>query len=230
MKKLILLLFTILCIAGTASPQTPEKSKTLALNFFQERLDIHSAENRASADIDNFLPLEIQGSLRAFAVNFKGGGYVLVSVSDNTFPVLGYSMKGSFTGEDPPPALMAWLRYYGRQMDAVSGLTQPAPEIKKMRERYSNRQATDAHSTQDVVEPLLRTVWDQGNYYNGMCPPDPAGPGGRCYAGCVATAVGQLMFYHRWPQQGTGEYSYVHPGYGVQYANYGETTYQWNGM
>ncbi len=230
MKKLILLLFTILCIAGTASPQTPEKSKTLALNFFQERLDIHSAENRASADIDNFLPLEIQGSLRAFAVNFKGGGYVLVSVSDNTFPVLGYSMKGSFTGEDPPPALMAWLRYYGRQMDAVSGLTQPAPEIKKMRERYSNRQATDAHSTQDVVEPLLRTVWDQGNYYNGMCPPDPAGPGGRCYAGCVATAVGQLMFYHRWPQQGTGEYSYVHPDYGVQYANYGETTYQWNGM
>ncbi len=77
---------------------------------------------------------------------------------------------------------------------------------------------------------MLNTTWDQGNYYNAMCPADAGGPGGHCYAGCVATAVGQLMFYHRWPNQGTGEYSYTHPVYGEQYANFGETTYNWNGM
>ncbi|MBK9359181.1 MAG: C10 family peptidase [Bacteroidales bacterium] len=63
-----------------------------------------------------------------------------------------------------------------------------------------------------------------------MCPADAGGPGGHCWAGCVATAVGQLLFYHRWPNQGIGEYSYTHPVYGVQYANFGETTYNWNGM
>ena len=77
---------------------------------------------------------------------------------------------------------------------------------------------------------MLNTTWDQGNYYNALCPADDGGPGGHCWAGCVATAVGQLMFYHRWPNQGTGEYSYTHPVYGEQYANFGETTYNWNGM
>jgi hypothetical protein len=77
---------------------------------------------------------------------------------------------------------------------------------------------------------MLVSTWDQGNYYNQMCPADPEGPAGHCYTGCVATAMGQLCYYFRWPDTGTGSYSYTHPDYGTISANFGETEYDWYGM
>jgi len=63
-----------------------------------------------------------------------------------------------------------------------------------------------------------------------MCPEDADGPGDRTYAGCVATAMGQLMFYHRWPKTGTGSYAYLHPVYGTIQADFQSTTYDWESM
>jgi hypothetical protein len=164
-------------------------------------------------------------------VNFSPEGYALVSASRFTFPVLGYSLKGEYTGTNEPENFKAWVRYFGRQLAYADEKKQAGPEILAAREKWSEPSFTRFSIKQNrVVEPLLRTTWDQGNYYNAHCPADPGGPGGHCWAGCVATAVGQLMFYHRWPNQGTGEYSYTHPVYGEQYANFGETTYNWNAM
>ncbi|MCD4664491.1 MAG: C10 family peptidase, partial [Bacteroidales bacterium] len=62
------------------------------------------------------------------------------------------------------------------------------------------------------------------------CPEDPAGPGGHALVGCVATAMAQIMYLWRYPEQGSGSNSYYCPPYGTLSVNFGEATYEWDGM
>jgi hypothetical protein len=81
------------------------------------------------------------------------------------------------------------------------------------------------------ISPLLISNWDQGVPYNAFCPTTPSGgSGGRCWTGCVATCMAQIMYYWRYPLVGTGVHSYNCPGYGVLTANFGQTYYDWNAM
>lgn len=61
-----------------------------------------------------------------------------------------------------------------------------------------------------------------------MCPTI----GGKAtYSGCVATAMAQLMYYHRWPETGTGSHSYAIADKGLSLsADFGSTTYRWDDM
>jgi hypothetical protein len=224
----------LLCIAlfiFVASAQAQQISKieaaSIASAFYKQRLMMHHKTSTAF-DIKDIVEVQSEEQLVAYAINFKAGGFALVSASKKTLPVLGYSFENNFNPSQVPDALKAWLAYYGRQLSDANGRSGPDSWIAQHRNLLTASFRTDGPWR--YVEPMLRTSWDQGINYNGSCPPDVQGPGGRCYAGCVATAVGQLMYYHRWPNQGTGEYSYLHPVYGEQYANFGETNYYWNGM
>ncbi len=232
MKKLLMVLLLLTGILPSYAQQiSVSEAGSLALNFLNERTGIHQMDNASEISVLNQLEIRENGKLVLYAVNFVPEGFVLVSASGCTFPVLGYSLKGKYTGLNEPENLKAWIRYFGRQIEYADQSGIAAPEILALHKRWSDDNSLKMSlSGNRVVEPLLRTTWDQGNYYNSLCPADPGGPGGHCWAGCVATAVGQLMFYHRWPNQGTGEYSYTHPVYGEQYANFGETSYNWNGM
>ena len=44
-------------------------------------------------------------------------------------------------------------------------------------------------------QPLLTTKWNQGHPYNMLCPADPFENYERCYTGCPATAMGQIINY-----------------------------------
>ena len=82
-------------------------------------------------------------------------------------------------------------------------------------------------------EYLVETKWNQNYPYNYFCPEGEGGPGGHCYAGCVATAAAQLMKYWNHPLHGQGSYSYIpedHPEYGPLTVNFGEATYDWDNM
>ena len=63
------------------------------------------------------------------------------------------------------------------------------------------------------VDPLITTTWDQGQYYNALCPEDVNGPDGHVLAGCVATAMAQIVKYWEKPTQGRGTHGY-NSGYG----------------
>ena len=77
---------------------------------------------------------------------------------------------------------------------------------------------------------LLISIWNQGAPYNYLCPADPTGPGGHVYAGCVATAMAQIMYYWRYPEHGTGSHGYTWNPYGYLFADFGNTTYKWDEM
>ncbi|MFH1118651.1 MAG: C10 family peptidase [Bacteroidota bacterium] len=232
MKKNILLFLTLWgFVLSQGQTVNHEEAIVIGKNFFTERYRMHHPDLSIQVQVRNVHEIFSGGKPVIYAVNLIPEGYVLVSASGFTFPVLSYNMTGKYTGENEPENYQAWIRYFGRQVEFADQSDNTAPEIVAARKKFTENNIDKLSPAENlVVEPLLNTTWDQGIYYNGMCPADPGGPGGHCWAGCVATAVGQLMFYHRWPNQGTGEYSYTHPVYGEQYANFGETTYNWNGM
>jgi hypothetical protein len=81
------------------------------------------------------------------------------------------------------------------------------------------------------VQPLLTDTWNQVGPYNAMCPEDPAGSGNHVLVGCVATAMSMIMHYWRYPATGQGSHCISpEPSYGPQCADFGSTTYDWNGM
>ena len=86
------------------------------------------------------------------------------------------------------------------------------------------------HNRDRDVAPLLATTWNQGCDYNADCPVDGDGPCGHVWAGCVATAMAQVMKYWAHPAQGTGSHGYTHSDYGYQYADFSAATYDWAGM
>ncbi|GEM_PF-1996743 len=158
-------------------------------------------------------------------------GFEIIAAEDNVYPVLGYSFDGNFSEQQSQEAdnFKYWMNNYTEQIVyARENSLQPDKFISSTwKELLQN---TPAVKSFDEVTALLTTTWDQGTYYNAMCPPASGGPGGHVYTGCVATAMAQVMKYHNHPAQGTGSHSYNCPGYGTQSANFGATTYEWSSM
>ncbi len=145
-----------------------------------------------------------------------GHGFVIVAGDDAAQPILGYSDEGTFSYDNMPPALRAWLDLNERYVAACS---QCAPV------RHTAPQGTP------VVEPLLGDIlWGQGSPYNEQCPTyTSSGVTTHYYVGCVATAATQIMRYHQYPEHGIGSKSLTVGG--VQYtADFGNTTYDWTNM
>jgi len=144
-----------------------------------------------------------------------GGGYVIVSGDDRLPEILGYSDHGSIDMDNMPPNMRAWLSQYEHiisQMDSNPSLNVP----NGFHAQHSAVQAK--HN----IAPLITTKWGQEAPYNDMAPEIN---GQRAVTGCVATAMAQVMCYHRWPEAATT----VIPQYG-----YGEelppTTFDWDDM
>ncbi len=234
MKKTVLLtLLTVFTIALEANEINRSTAGKAAVNFFYERVNQFNTVDYRSIRPAEIHDLRQEGKTCLYAVNIEGGGFVLVSASDLLRPVAGYSLDGVFTGFGLPPQLEELIGLYMQQVREAEDQNNPAnAEVKKM---WQHLLTDDPEQLQPLrgekaVEPMLSSQWDQDQYYNEMCPADPAGPGGHCYAGCVATALGQVVNYFRWPETGTGSYSYECPPYGTLTADFGNTTYEWDMM
>lgn len=162
--------------------------------------------------------------------NGTSGGFVIVSASDLTSPILGYAETGAFNTENIPDGLAYFLNGYGQSVDFAEENLKKADFVIAQEwvnlERCGKTQALRSV----VVEPLVATHWDQDCYYNAYCPKDDEGPCHCALAGCVATSMAQVMKYWNYPEHGTGSHSYNSYLYGTLSANFGATTYQWEEM
>jgi len=166
-----------------------------------------------------------------FVFNFEGGGFLILSAEDNVYPVLGYAYKNQCPKDDLPYGFEIWIQNIVHQIEAVRTYNLRADErIAQAWEIFHHRPEDFRANREDGVEPMLHTTWNQGKYYNSACPDDPAGPDKHALTGCVATALGQLMNYFRYPQQGTGYYSYTDPTYGFLECNFSEQHYDYDAM
>ena len=165
--------------------------------------------------------------------NEDGKGFVIIAADDCVTPILGYSYENNFATENLPPNLKGWLNGYSEQIRmAVEMRAAATDEIRAEWECLRQRKNLPIKSETQVY-PLIATTWNQNYPYNELCPTDYGGPGNHAYAGCVATAMAQIMKYWSYPEHGIGSHSYTpqqNPQYGTQYADFSSTTYQWSSM
>lgn len=151
----------------------------------------------------------------------ENGGFVIVAADDRAAAaVLGYADSGTFSEENMPENMRWWIEQYDRQVAVAA--SQKGMTVKK------------ARASRKAIAPMLTTQWDQDTPYNGQCPTIGTS---NCLTGCVATAMAQVMNYHKWPAKGTGSHSYTwtYTQDGTEKsqalsANFANSTYDWANM
>lgn len=223
MKKLLFtLMLTIFGFGLFAAPVSKETAQKIAVNFYK-----HYAVNKTDYSVADVVTRQKEGISTFYIFIFNAGGYVMVAADDAVIPVLGFSDNEPFDKNNIPPNAESWYDDYSAQIKYIieSNIdnTQTLQEWNKIR----NKQFSSAKF---AVNPLCTTEWDQGCYYNALCPADGAGDCGHTYTGCVATAMAQIMKKWNYPTTGIGSHTYTDPTYGSQTANFGATTYNWGSM
>jgi len=179
----------------------------------------------------NDFTISRNGKPNLYVINLEPKGFILVPACDAAPPVLGYSFENTYSSTGQPDNFKTWIDGYTK---IVSYLTdnniQPTEgNLSQWDELISNSSSKNTN-TLTTVGPLLPCMWNQSYPYNYLCPIDPTGSGGHVYAGCVATAMSQVMYYWRYPLQGTGSHGYTWYPYGYLFADFGNTTYKWEEM
>ena len=145
----------------------------------------------------------------------NNGGFALIAKDDTHGAVIGYSDQGTFDLDRMSPEL--------RDLFSILDEARPS-QIEKNEARSFDY--PPKHSR--VVTPLLRSRWNQDHPYSLYTPTykDTDGDEQHYFAGCVAVAVAQLMYYHQWPAQGHGEK--YHPKLGKR--DFSASHYRWSDM
>jgi len=230
--KIILFLICLVLVSGAnAKPVEKEKAVIVAGNFYSHILfsGVSGINATSQPELSTYY---FQDHPVCFIAGFREG-FVLLSTNDNLPPILGYSPDGFFDMANLPPALDYFLKKYSEEL--LSGLL---PDMDIRKRNYENWEllyngmipANWEESIRSQGGPLLTSSWNQNHPYNSYCPADPDGPGGHAYAGCVATAMAQVMYYYRWPAQGNGSHAYVSTHYDTIRADFGNTSYRWDEM
>ena len=168
----------------------------------------------------------------AFHVFNTPNGFVIVSADDCATPILGYSDEGRpFDPNNVPIQMQEYLQRFVEQIQyGIENNVEADETIAQQWELVMQDGRLNPNRATTVVEPLLTTIWDQGCIYNSLCPEDPDGQCGHVWAGCVATALGQIMNYWSYPRIGQGSHSYTPEGYPEQSVDFESTTYNWDNM
>ncbi len=224
MKKIyIIILFLFFGVNSFAVHISLKSAEKVAVNYYK-----HYNAKIQDYTIADVIAMLYEGDTTFYVFVFKSGGYVMIAADDASVPVLGFSADKNFDKNNIPPNAQLWYNnQYSRQIKYIIDSDLDNSQTIKEWDKIRNNYFTDDESKD--VGPLCTTIWDQGCYYNALCPVD-AGSCGRTYTGCMATAMAQIMKYWNYPATGTGSNSYNHPDYGVLSANFGATTYDWGVM
>ncbi len=178
----------------SADPVTRERAASIAESFFKSKgmVSKYILNNVYQAPKKDACSATAVKANPNFYVFNADTGYVIVSGSDNTPEILGYSLNGNFDYDKMPCNMKSWLDYYSSQIEYAE-----ANDVSAERASGELRKP---------IEPLLTCKWGQHEPYNLKC---PVNNGMHCVTGCVATALSQVMYYYKWPERTTQDI----PGY-----------------
>ena len=189
-KKLMLAaLGAALATMASANPISESQALSVAKNILAGKSLTPISTQRA-----NRAPGQQTTTQAYYVFNAQASqGYVIVAGDDRVPAVLGYSDNGTFDPTDVPPAMQSLLDGYAAQIDALPDVM-PAPQ----------------QVSRTPIRPLVKSIWGQGepfNYYLPFTLTTTDNNGVTCAwhakTGCVATAMAQVMYYHKWPPRTT---------------------------
>lgn len=211
--KLVLLLWFLLCSGvsykgALANPISREQALQNARDFFAAKGKVLPERSFRHAPVKNGV-LTVEANYFVFNVG-DDQGFVIAAGDDCVPAILGYADRGTFAGDSLPANVKWWLDGYS---DAIGRL------------QASGQQAPRRAPTHAAIPVLLTCQWDQDYPYNMYCP-QFFDTGETCVTGCVATAMAQIMYYHR--VRSVQSVQADIPGYTCRtnWENYGKMTVQ----
>lgn len=215
MKNLLLLATAlILTINIYGAPRTESSALSIATKFLNSQASLKS-KSKSNVTPQLIHSIEKDGETAVYVYgNNIAEGFVLVSGEDTVTPILGYSDNGNFDYESLPENAKWWINNYADEIQAIKkGVAKATSTIK---------------SDRSVAPILGETLWGQDTPYNALT---PSYDGKKCPTGCVATAMAQVMYYHKWPVTGTGSNTYISESYKFELSvDFSKSTYLWDNM
>ncbi len=182
--------FPQLCFAARINAVAAEAK---AVSFLNGRSVVKGGDRKSLSVTRHKLkltPASAETSEDFYIFNRDGSrAFVIVSGSDLLPEIVGYSDSEALDGDNVPPALKAYLSDYSKLVEAAEN-----GAVLEL----------SASAAGEAVEPLMNTKWNQSAPYNDLT---PTVSGVQAPSGCVATAVAQVMYYHRYPSRGHGKVS-----------------------
>lgn len=220
MKKIITTCLLMSAVALCASAHA--LNETEAMNIAREFL-AGKTSTRMSAPISD---TAISTAFTARSVNNENLLYVFNRGNDNGFvivagddeasnTILGYSDNGSFDYNNIPDNMRWWIDQYANQIE------------QGRHNRQQAKSETYVSKFNKNVGPLVEARWSQDAPYNNMCP--MFSNTARSATGCVATAMAQIMYHHKYPEHGVGSKE-IMSGNSTEVVDFANTTYQWDLM
>ena len=152
-----------------------------------------SAGSRSASNYELAYSVETEDAATVYVFNRPTGGYYVVA-ADDAVPtgLLGYTDAGEFDAETAPANIMGILEDYGRQV-AYAAANDDAWTA-----------TTGTSQGRRAIAPLMVTRWGQGHSFARFT---PEVDGKHCLTGCVATALGQIIYSYKYVK-GEGTISY----------------------
>lgn len=226
MKRLFMfLIFTVLVVSLFAEPINYEQAFQVA----NIKLQIEEKEDYSIADV--FEMRDNDGAILAYVFHLNPQGFIAISTDTDILPIIGYSFRNNFVAED------IWqnvgYQYVKKDMQLrLEAIPLTSDEVKSANRtlwrNYLEGNIDPPQNRDDIWPPegysptggWVETQWNQNPQpYWDFCPLDPTNMQ-RCVVGCVATALSQIMNYHRWigdvsfdnsdDYYSQGTYPYIH--------------------
>ena len=190
----------------SAKPIDTAQAKNIASRFCSEAV-VKNKMHKAPANAKMKLAYKARGKKAGVNLLYafdrgEANGFVIVAGDDRAPQVLGFTDSGSFDITRMPDNMRWWIEQYEEQMRYLM--------------EHPGARLTAPKKTVNVVAPLLGEIkWNQEAPYNNNCPyisyydeDEEQTVSGKAPTGCVATAVAQVMRYHKWPMESKGSITY----------------------
>ena len=228
-KKLLLIAIFALTVGNIfANPVDRQRAQQIGQNFMNAKIG-----QKANVRLNLVYTSATREAVDYYVFNNdNGNGFVIVSGDDRVKPILAYSTSGCFDPNDIADGFNFTLNGFREEIQYVreNDIEATADIDAEWKSVAETGYINNVSKGRAIVGPLLQTTWHQNFPYNSQCPEDAGGSGGHVYAGCVATAMAQVMKFWDYPAQGSGSHSYYPDEYPLQTANFGETEYHFELM
>lgn len=204
----------------------------VAMPMMAERVSPETAQKVATTFLNNNGAKAAQLTDLSKAAGFPNlyifsteSSFVVMAAEDCVKPILGYSLTGAFVAEEMPENLTWWLKGYNDQIqDMVESQAKASPDASRQWKELASGEPSYKKEEPTVIASLIETRWDQGYPYNYGC-----SNGHGWITGCVATAMAQVMNFHKYPETGIGSHTYPWKALDLT-ADFGATAYDWSHM
>lgn len=168
---------------------------------------LRSAATRAGTD-GKAQELKTLEETSGFTIlGYEDGGFAVIANDDRFNAVLGYSDE-AYDAANVPVAFTWWKSAVNEIVSSDVAVSEPLR----------------SSALPSEVAPLVTSTWGQGEPYNNMVKKYPAG--------CIATAMAQIMRYYQYPINGTGTFTEMNTPDGTEMmiVNLSRANYDWANM